>query len=212
MENKKCGITAKIKELQEKYLPYEEKTVKRLVLASAIMFGWLLIWALVLKLGREDLLLRNATNLSQLTLEERLLWDLIPFNYRGSDYEIELQKLTTLLNCFVFAPFGVMFSYLLSKKWILLGAPINLGVVFTIEVLQLATMFGNFATEDFITNMAGYFIGLAIYLLIFRRLNAKQNVIFFSGAVVILAVMTVISLVSTGMAMDTMIDILTRLR
>ena len=49
----------------------------------------------------------------------------------------------------------------------------DLGICFLIslffELLQLFTMIGNFATMDLITNVAGYFVGLVFYELIFKK-------------------------------------------
>ena len=197
----------------KKHIIENNRALKALVITASVMFGYVLFWALVLKLGREDMLVRNHTNLSQLTLTERLMWDLIPFNYRGDDYNIKLQMLTTLLNCFVFAPFGVAFSYLLGKKGgkgVVLGAMLNFGVVFAIESIQLFTMFGNFATEDFITNMAGYFIGVALYYVLFKRFSNKQNVVFFCIINVIVAAIFVYSAISTIGALDVIVELLSK--
>lgn len=201
---------ARIKAIREKYFPYTEQTVGRLVISATVMFVWLLFWALVLKLGREDMLIRNHTNLMQLTTIERIMWDLVPFNYRGSDYEISLQILTTVLNCFVFAPLGVTLSYLLVNKGklgVLFGTLIHFGIVLAIELIQLFTMFGNFATEDFITNTVGYFIGVGLYFLLFKRLSAKHNVVFFSIINLLLVVMVVFSLITTIDAADVLAEL-----
>lgn len=197
----------------KKHIIENNRALKALVIAATVMFGYILFWALVLKLGREDMLVRNHTNLSQLTLTERLMWDLIPFNYRGDDYNIKQQMLTTLLNCFVFAPFGVAFSYLLGKKgfWgVLIGAVANLGIIFAIELMQLITLFGNFATEDFITNMVGYFIGVALYYVLFKRFSNKQNVVFFCIINVIVAAVFVYSAISTIGALDVIVELLSK--
>ena len=71
---------------QNKFISYNEVTIRRLALSALVMYIWILIWALVLKLGDAQTLIRNYQNLSVLTLKERIMWDLIPFNYRGTDY------------------------------------------------------------------------------------------------------------------------------
>ena len=142
----------KLKSLREKYLPYDEVSLRRLALATTFMFSWILVWALVFKLGNEVLLVGNYTNLKDMTLEERILWDLIPFNYRGEgEYKLKL-IMDTVLNCFVFAPLGVTFCYIFKKVNVWRNAAICLAFSIGVELLQLVTILGNPATEDLITN------------------------------------------------------------
>ena len=196
--------------LEKKRSFYSEQTLRKLVLAATIMLFWLLIWALVFKLCNEDSMIANYRNLSAKTLKERIEWDLIPFNYRGEGmYKVKL-IIATVLNCFVFAPFGVLFPLLFKKMNVLRDAAICFLTVTLIELLQLLTIIGNLATEDFITNMIGYFLGLGIYYLIFKRLSVRTNVIFFSIATVLCAIVTVYSIVTAVSSADVIYQILTR--
>ena len=200
----------RLKELREKYLPYEEKTVRKLCISITVIFIWLLIWMLLFKFAREDILIRNYTNITQLTLHERIMWDLIPFNYRGEPYWVMLQIITTILNGIVFAPFGVLFNFIFKKRNILRDAILCFGISLAFELTQLATILGNMATEDLITNTFSYFVGLGIYYLIFKRLSTKANVIFFTAAHLLLFVLVAISIVTTIGAADVIWAILTR--
>ena len=200
----------KIRELREKYLPYEEKTVRKLCLSTTVIFIWLLIWMLLFKFAREDILIRNYTNITQLTLHERIMWDLIPFNYRGEPYWVMLQIITTILNGIVFAPFGVLFNFIFKKRNIFRDVVLCFGISLAFEVTQLLTVLGNMATEDLITNTFSYFVGLAIFYLIFNRLSVKANVIFFTAAHLLLFVLVAISIVTTIGAADTIWAILTK--
>jgi glycopeptide antibiotics resistance protein len=67
---------------------------------------------------------------------------------------------------------------------VLKGAAVTFLFIFFIETLQLITKMGNFATEDFITNMTSYFIGVIIYTLFFKRMRSSVLKIFFSVALV----------------------------
>lgn len=192
----KAGIIAKLKQAREKYLPYNDQTLRRLVLAATIMYAWLLIWALVFKLGIPSILITNYTNLKDMTLEERIMWDIIPFNYRGDGAYKAGLIMDTVLNCFVFAPFGIALSYLFKKQNVIRDISICLGFSLFIEVFQLFTLIGNPATEDLITNTVGYFIGIGIYHLIFRRLSTKTAVKTFAVIVIVFAIATVFSLVT----------------
>lgn len=200
----------KIKNIREKYLPYDEVTLRRLALTTTFMFSWILVWALVFKLGSELLLVRNYTNLKDMTLEERILWDLIPFNYSPFRGTFENMLMDTVLNCFVLAPLGVVLCYLFKNVNVWRNAAICLAFSVTVELLQLITTLGNPATEDLITNVAGCFIGFVIYQILFKRLSIKRNVQFFAVANLLLFLVTIYSLITTVNAMDIIIKILTK--
>ena len=200
----------KLKLAREKYLPYDEATLRRLSIIAIAMFAWILIWALVFKLGSEILLVGNYTNLKDMTIEERILWDLIPFNYRGEgEYKFKL-IMDTVLNCFVCAPFGVLFCYAFKKKNVLRDAAICLGFSIFVESLQLITTLGNPATEDLITNTVGCFIGFGLYHLIFKRISVKNSVRTLAVVNTLLVVASIVAIVTIGMAWETIIGIITR--
>ena len=155
-----------------------------------LMLMWLLFWALVLKLCDHDSLISNYYNLRNMTIEERIAWDLIPFNYRGTGYYKMLQIILTVLNCFVLAPLGVTLCYSFKRARVIAGAFISLLFVAFIETTQLFTTFGNFATEDFITNLFGYFLGVIVYFVFFRRLSKKATTLTLIFLTVIGAVAT----------------------
>lgn len=187
-----------------------EKTLRRLALAAMLMYAWLLIWALVLKLGNEELLINNYTNLKQFTPLERLEWDLIPFHYRGEGAYKTKIIMDTVMNCFVFAPFGVMFGYIFKKRNILRDVAICLCFAVCIESLQFITMLGNPATEDLITNPIGYFIGLAFYALIFKRLSVRQSVKVAVVTNTVFGVTVAVSLVTVIRSAELIFQIITK--
>lgn len=206
----KAGIIAKLKQSREMYLPYNDKTLRRLVLVATVMYAWLLIWALVFKLGIPGIMITNYTNLKDMTLDERIMWDVIPFNYRGEGaYQARL-IMDTVLNCFVFSPFGIALSYLFKKQNILRDISVCLVFSFFIETLQLLTLIGNPATEDLITNTAGYFIGIGIYHLTFKRLSTKAAVRTFAVIVIAFALATVFSLVTMAISAELIFKIMTK--
>ena len=199
-----------IKQLREKFLPYDETTLRRLALATTFMFSWILIWALVFKLGIESLLVGNYTNLKDMTIEERILWDLIPFNYRGEgEYKLKL-IMDTVFNCFVFAPLGVTFCYIFKKVNVWRNAAICLAFSVGVELLQLITILGNPATEDLITNTVGCFIGFGLYHLIFKRISVKNSVRILTVTNVLLAAASIFAAVTLAMSGETIIKIISR--
>lgn len=173
-----------------------ERMLRRLAISLTVMVGWILIWALVLKMCDEEMLVRNYYNLRNMSLIDRIKWDLIPFNYRKDDPLVNQQIIVTILNCFVFVPFGVTLCYVFKKPNVLRDASLCLAFSLGIEALQLFTPFGNPATEDLITNVLGYFLGLAIYYVFLKRLSTKWSAVLFWLFNFIAAAVTVYTLVT----------------
>ena len=189
---------------------YEKAVLRRLAVSATLMYIWILIWALVLKLGNAEMLTGNYINLKQLTVKERLAWDLIPFYYRGEGAYKTKIILDTVMNCFVFAPFGIMFGYVFKKRNILRDVAICLGFAVLIEFLQFITMLGNPATEDLITNPIGYFIGLVFYVLIFKRLSVRQSVKVAVVTNTVFGVTVAVSLVTVIRSAELIFQIITK--
>ena len=204
------GFTVKIKKMQEKYLTYTEETVRNLSISAAIMLLWIMIWALVFKMCDTEMLTRTYINLKELTPIERIMWDLIPFNYRGTDYWKMRQMIDTLLNCLVFAPYGVLFCYIFKKKNVFRDAGICLGICIFIEMLQFATMLGNPATEDLITNTLGCFIGHGINALVFDRMSLKAKTIIVSTVNLTLIGVSIYAIITTIDAAEIIYGVITR--
>ena len=211
-ENRRIGgsLIERARRARERFLPYESQTVRRLALGACVMLGWLLIWALVLKLGSEIMLVRNYTNLKDMTPQERILWDIIPFNYRGDDYWKMRQMLDTVLNCFVFAPIGIVLCYVFKKVNVLINALICFVFSLGIEILQLFTTVGNPATEDLLTNLVGCFIGYGIYRLLLKKFSTRGSVIGLAFVNLALALSVVFSFVTIWLAWDTIVGIATK--
>ena len=196
--------------LQEENSLYNETKLRRLCTVMTLMLVWLFLWALVLKLGSETLLVRNYTNLKDMTLRERILWDLIPFNYRGTDYWKMRQFIDTVLNCFVFAPFGVILNYVFKKPNLLRNAALCLLFSISVETMQMLTLLGNPATEDLITNVTGCFIGYALYRLVFCRLSTRSLVKTATVVNAFLVIPVIFSIITTANALDLIVQIITR--
>ena len=201
------SIGGRIGELWKKHFPYTELTVRRLVTLTTVLYGWLLVWALWLKFNDNWSITLNYSWLSEMTLWERFTYDLIPFQLH---FDHTMEILNILANCIVFAPLGVLLNILFEKKSILRDIAICFGASLFFELLQLFTVIGNFATTDLITNVAGYFIGLGVYHLIFKRVSAKFNVIFFSAVNLALIAVTAFSVVRTVLNFEPVLDILLR--
>lgn len=206
----KVGFSTKLRNFQQKYLPYNGQTVAKLAKFAVILWSYLLVWALVFKLCSQSEILTNYGNLKNMTVVERIMWDLIPFNYRGNDYLVHLQKRNTVLNCFVLVPFGVLFCYTFKKQNLLRNALICLAFSLGIEMLQLSTTFANPATEDLITNTLGCFIGYGLNALLFKRMSHKTKVVVLTAANALLITLTIYSVITFIVEWDTIYGALTR--
>lgn len=149
---------------------YDERALRREVIYATNFYTFILFWIVCLKFGNAEMLARNYKNLSELTLEERFLWDIVPFYTRQNH---TLQWLEFFANSLIFAPFGVLLNYMFAKRNILRDFALCLGLSLCIEVFQLFTLLGGFATVDLIMNCLGYFVGLGIYYLIFKKRTMK---------------------------------------
>ena len=154
----------------ESLFTYDERTLRREVIYATGLYLFILIWCVCFKFGNGEMLATNYKNLSELDLRERFLYDIVPFYTRQNH---TLQRLEFVANSIIFAPFGVLLNYLFKKRSILRDFAICLGLSLSIEVFQLFTLFGGFATVDLIMNTLGYFVGLGIYYLIFKKRTIK---------------------------------------
>ncbi len=204
MKNK-CYLS--IRNAWNKYITYDERTLRRTVLVTTVMYVWLLAWALWLKLNDNGTITLNYSWLSKMTLEERFLYDLIPFQVRFDHFN---QIIQFPLNAIVFAPFGVLFNLLFKKKSILRDVLICFCISLGIEILQLFSIIGSFATADLIMNTLGYFIGLAVYQLIFKKLSVKFNLFFFMAVNIPVLAVVIFSVIRTAQNIEPIILILTR--
>ena len=187
-----------------------ERIMRALAISLTVMVVWILVWALVLKLCNRDDMINNYYNLKDMSLIDRIKWDLIPFNYRGSDDLIRNQIIITVLNCFVLAPFGVTFRYIFKKTNLLRDLAFCFAFSFAIETIQLFTPIGNPATEDLITNVFGYFIGLVFYYVFIKRLSAKWGAFIFTLFNLAAVALTAYSVVTTVEAAPLIYQLITR--
>lgn len=155
---------------KETFFTYDERVLRREVIYATVLYVFILLWMLIFKFSNAEMLARNYKNLSELNLKERFLWDIVPFYTRQNH---TLQRLEFVANCLVFAPFGVLLNYLFKKRCIIRDFALCVGFSMAIEVFQLYTLLGGFATADLIMNSLGYFVGLLIYYLIFKKRTVK---------------------------------------
>ncbi len=208
-ENKACDKLKSVKiEISSASLRYE-KTIKRLAAIASVSITLLLVWALVFKLGSTIMLERNYRALCNMTVEERIMWDIIPFNYRHVGEWLVREILDTVLNCFVFAPLSFALCFFFKKGKLIKAITTCFAISALIEFSQIFTMWANPATEDLITNLVSSIIGALVYFFFFRRLTLKTTVRFWTVANVLLSVFLVFAAVTMAIAAELIFKIIT---
>ena len=202
MKNKVCK-----QQNAETLFTYDQRALQREVVFATILYLFILLWGLCLKFSSAEMLARNYKNLSELNLRERFLWDIVPFYTRQNH---TVQRLEFVANSLVFAPFGVLLNYLFKKRNILRDFALCVGLSLSIEVFQLFTLLGGFATADLIMNSLGYFLGLGVYYLVFKKRTTKTCIWTCRVANFIFLPLFIYALVTTLQNGELIISILTK--
>ena len=192
---------------KESFFTYDERVLRREVIYATVLYVFILLWMLIFKFSNAEMLARNYKNLSELNLRERFLWDIVPFYTRQNH---TLQRLEFVANSLVFAPFGVLLNYLFKKRCIIRDFALCVGFSMAIEVFQLYTLLGGFATADLIMNSLGYFVGLLIYYLIFKKRTVKTCIWTCRVANAIFLPLFIYALVTTLQNGELILSILTK--
>lgn len=185
----------------------DETALQKDAIFSTIAYIVVLFWALWLKFNDFHMVVLNYQWLSKLTVWERFLYDIVPFQIR---FDFWNQFLQFPANAIIFAPLGVVLPYVFKKKNIWRDVAICFGVSLSIEIVQLFTIIGNFATADLIMNTLGYFIGFAFYRLIFSKLSTQKMVWVYRAVNLILIPLLIAVVVTTIQNWELISAILTR--
>ena len=210
MKRKRChGRPLRVSARRLELGVLREDRIKVLAVIASIQFSLILVWMLWLKFGEEFYILRTYNAFSHYTLKERFLFELVPFIHTF-DHDTFKRILNIALNTIVFAPFGVLFNLTFEKKSVVRDMFICLCFSIAIELTQLFTIIGSFASEDLITNPIGYLVGYAVYKLFFVKQRPRCQQRLLSICNVCLAALLVIAVVRTVNCFDLIRDILTR--
>jgi glycopeptide antibiotics resistance protein len=155
------------------FLTNNERTLRREVAVALVFWSAFVLWVICFKFCNTQMLTANYCNLSELTLTERFLYDIVPFRTRQNHTE---QWLEFFANSLIFAPYGVLLNYLFKKRNIFRDVVLCFLLSLSVEVFQLYTMLGGFATVDLIMNTLGYFVGLVFYYLLFKKRSVRTCV------------------------------------
>ena len=189
------------------FFTYTQRMLRLEVVFAIGLYTYILLWIVCLKLGNAEMLTRNYINLTELNLEERFMWDIVPFHTRQNH---ELQCMEFIANSLIFAPYGVLLNYLFKKRNIFRDVFLCFAFSLSIEVFQLYSLLGGFASEDLIMNTLGYFVGLIFYYLIFKKRTVKTCIWVCRVANFILLPIFVYALITTLQNWELIISILNR--
>ena len=180
--------------------------IHRLASVTTVLFILLLFWALWLKCNIPLFMRMAYSHLSEMTLYERFMFNIIPF-YVWKDFFLQWTEI--LLNGLIFAPMGVLLNHAFAKMNIWRDLTICFCVSLAIEITQLFTIIGNFATVDLIMNTLGYFIGFAIYRWIFEKLSLRKTIWFYRVVMIAASLLLMFAIFNTIRTRDVLIAILT---
>lgn len=210
LEKKKTMLQKELKienRNPEGLFTYDAHVLRREAWVATGLYIFILLWVLCLKFCNAQMLTQNYINLSELTLRERFLWDIVPFYTRQNH---TLQWLEFFANSLVFAPFGVLLNYMFAKRSVLRDFALCVGLSLSIEVFQLFTLLGGFATVDLIMNSLGYFVGLGIYYLIFKKRTTKTCIWVCRAFNFIFLILFVYAFATTLQSGELILSILTK--
>lgn len=196
-----------IKEYFKKHLIYDDRALCREAIFTFAAYIIVLFWALWLKFNDFHMVVLNYEWLSKMTIKERFLYDIIPFQIR---FDFINQFVQFPANAIVFAPLGFVLQHMFKKKNLWRDLAICFGVSLSIELVQLFTIIGSFATADLIMNTLGYFIGYAVYRWGFSKLSQKVIVWVYRIANLILVPVLLAVVITTIRNFDLIIAIITR--
>lgn len=201
------NMLLRAKERLKAFFACNEVGIKHLAILASILYAFGAIWALWLKFNDNQSIILGYRWLQKMSIWERFLYDLVPFNIR---FDFDGQFGEILANCIVFAPYGLAFPLIFKKRNFLRDIGICFLFSLFIELLQLFTTIGSFATVDLITNTAGYFIGYAAYKWVVSKLSVKAKVCLLWGSSIFLVGVLIFATVRTAQSMDVIIGVLTR--
>ena len=201
------GLWERIKGNFKSRLVCDERALRRGAIFAFVAYIVVLFWALWLKFNDFSMVVANYRWLSKMTVKERLLYDIVPFQIR---YDFIRELLQFPANAIVFAPLGVMLPHTFKKKNIWRDVAVCFGISLLIEVVQLFTVIGNFATADLIMNTLGYFIGYAAYQWIFSKFSCRVMVWIYRVTNAVLLIVLLVAVITTIQNWELIAALLTR--
>lgn len=140
-----------------------KKISKKLMCCSLTIYFILLIWVIIFKWTNYEAAEHSIITFRHLELHERIL-SIKPWVFT-------LDNIDLILNILLFLPLGLLYTFLLNKKYLVIL--IGLILTFVFEISQFFTCIGMFNFYDIIGNFVGCVLGYVIHLLLFRFISKK---------------------------------------
>lgn len=186
-----------------------QKRLNKLIKIGIVLYILFLLWVIYFKLGKVDLVWHNAYSISHLSPLERLMFDIVPFDFSNSpSVQHTNQLIDEILNMLIFAPFGVALPLLNKKIKILPQLLFCFGLSLIVEITQYFTAIGGLASDDLIMNTLGYFVGLIFYILIFKKISDKTNYKLFLIVDTLLLVVVIVGVATVVPSFTRYIEII----
>lgn len=196
------------------------KSEKLLTILSKIVFILyiiILLWAIIFKCNLFDSINKLYAYYLPKSLTERFTTFLIPFqDYFKGQFVVQRDVLLKddILNVIIFIPLGLYVSFFVEEKKALKTLLITICLSLVLEVFQLFSLIGSFATKDIITNALGGMLGYLAYRLIYKRDNPPLKIMILNiiSLVVILVALSIAiyAIVNTAKNFDIYLQVFTR--
>ncbi len=173
-------------------MPHDPK-IKRTAYLLLFLYTLIMFWGLYFKFGIMDWVRHNHNFMHDLTLTERLMYRLIPFQVSGRTAIEEY-----LFNLIALAPYGVLLPLAQGRVRVLPQTLVCFLISLSVEITQLFTVIGGYATDDLIANTAAYFVGLLFYALVIRRLRDERLLSVLRFCVIVVGAVVLFAAVQTA--------------
>lgn len=193
----------------------KENTLKIFSILLFTIYIGILVWIIMFKCNLINSIQLSYDYLKDMTIKERVSVFIIPFkNYFPESVESPKYIFNSddFLNIIIFIPVGLYSSYFIKKSRFIKVFVITLLTSLFFELVQLFTLIGSFAVQDFITNITGGLIGFIVYTLIFiNGLQPKKILILNVLSIILITLflpLLLYAVINTINCFDIYIDII----
>lgn len=194
-----------------------EKQFKFLSTCIFIMYFIIIIWIITFKCNLVLSITDTYLFFKEMTVIERINFDLIPFkDYIEGPFISQIKTIIEddILNILFFVPLGMYASLFIKKHKFIKVFLFSFLTSLFFETFQLFSLIGSFSTKDLITNVLGSIIGYFIYRLMYKKENSQRKIKIYNVistiVVVILFFIVVYAIYNTILNIDLYISVIKR--
>ena len=181
------------------------------------MYFIIIIWIITFKCNLVLSITDTYLFFKEMTVIERINFDLIPFkDYIEGPFISQIKTIIEddILNILFFVPLGMYASLFIKKHKFIKVFLFSFLTSLFFETFQLFSLIGSFSTKDLITNVLGSIIGYFIYRLMYKKENSQRKIKIYNVistiAVVILFFIVVYAIYNTILNIDLYISVIKR--